>query len=245
MDQIFEMYRNINLGRNDTCLKCKKTAAGEELWPVAIWNVGLEFHNDPYKILFVGKTAVDDPGQVNEDGILDARSCAEEYFLKPESNIWRYLNTIVREMYGSPEEGWKHIAMSNLIKCNELRGPGAANDTTPETRKDYCLKDLGVFWRELEILKPRRVIFLTSWQYDGYIDKLYPTGDHCHYRDLHDRKHTILMGKKNIPWWHRRFFTGEKVCQEFLRTGHPERIQKNAFIENVLTWIKTDTEGVA
>ncbi len=66
VNKVFEMYKNINLGNNETCQRCKDFHKGinSELYtPASLWNVGDKFETDQYKVMFVGKPARGLPGE--------------------------------------------------------------------------------------------------------------------------------------------------------------------------------------
>ncbi len=144
---------------------------------------------------------------------------------------WNYTKEIAKRLYGSAEEGWKRIAFSNIIKCNN----SDSVDTATYEMKKYCIVELGVIWKEIEILQPKNVVFYTHWHYDDFIDK-FIVGDQ--YKDITDRNHKIPNGLKEISWWHREFYKDEKLIMRMLRTSHPERQQKEGFVSKIVEWIK-------
>jgi hypothetical protein len=56
-EQIFDMYKDINLGNCDICKECKGANNNKLYYPVSIWTIGEDFQKSNDKILFVGKTA--------------------------------------------------------------------------------------------------------------------------------------------------------------------------------------------
>lgn len=60
--QIFDIYNKINIGKSDTCQKCR--SQNRDLSPpVSIWQVGDAYYGSAYKILFIGKVARGTPGE--------------------------------------------------------------------------------------------------------------------------------------------------------------------------------------
>ena len=126
---------------------------------------------------------------------------------------------------------WEHIAFTNVIKCNN----SDKQDTATPDMKTNCMDKLGVIWQEIETLKPKAVIFYTGWDYDDHISR-FTFGD-C-FRDISDRTEKRPNGKKIIGWWERDFFVKETVVLRFLRTSHPERQEKQGFVEKIVQWIR-------
>lgn len=91
-----------------------------------------------------------------------------------------------------------------------------------------------MFQRELEILRPARLIFYTWWDYDEYIDDL-SLGAEKH--DNTDADATRAVGRKQIPWWHRTFRSDGRTQAQFLRTAHPERKKRDDFVKAVVDWV--------
>ena len=57
-------------------------------------------------------------------------------------------------------------ALSNIVKCND----GSTTDNTTDEIRTNCMDKLGVIWKEVEILKPKRIVFFTGRNYDDFID---------------------------------------------------------------------------
>lgn len=228
------MYADIEIGKNVICRNCIRTheRLDERLSkPISIWHVGDRFHFDRYKVLFVGKLARRSPGKQTRFGYLDSRQRGEELFFDSSWAYWSYTREIVSQLYGSPEKGWDRIAFTNLVKCNN----SDSVDRATTEMKSNCINRLGVFWRELQILKPRKVIFYTHRGYDDYIE---PYRTESSFRDISSRTHERRNGGKNILWWHRQFREGNRVVLEFLRTSHPERQDKAGFVNKLTRWIR-------
>lgn len=234
INKVFDMYREIELGNNDTCLRCKKFHERKNCGlykPASLWNAGEKFENDQYKVMFVGKPARGLPGIETKDGFLDCREVGSELYAQKGWAYWNYTKEIARRVYGSAEEGWDRIAFTNIIKCNNSNNV----DSATYEMKQYCIDELGVIWKEIQVLRPKNVIFYTHWYYDDFIDKFRP-GDH--YRDITDRHHLIPNGSKKMSWWCREFYHKDLLMMRMLRTSHPERQQKEGFVSHITDWIK-------
>ncbi|MBE9501876.1 MAG: hypothetical protein KAX23_04700 [Dehalococcoidia bacterium] len=235
-DQVFQMYESIRLGTNPICKDCiaKHEAMGRPLYkPASIWHVGNKFEDDENKIIFVGKPARGELGMETGHGYIDTRECGEKLFFEKSWPYWSYTREIASRIYGTSEEGWEHIAFTNIVKCNN----SDTTDAATTEMKENCLNKLGVLWREIEVLKPKRIIFYTHWFYDDYIDR-FRFGDY--YQDKASRTHTIPNGKKVVSWWHREFLHNDRVAIRFLRTSHPERQQREGFVGKIVNWITYD-----
>jgi len=236
-DQIFQLYNFIEIGKNETCQRCIKSNKESDFElsaPISAWIVGENFKNDKHKILFVGKVARgdnDDIGQIKNGLFRDATNLGESLLRNSSWAYWSYTRAIVEKLYQDIQIGIENIAFTNLIKCNNSP---TVDMTTWET-KQLCLNELKVFWKELELLKPKKVIFYTNWEYDNFIDDYKRERK---FEDKSNRNHRVQIGAKQMPWWNRVFYDSNgKKEWEFLRIGHPERKKKNEFTQRVYEWI--------
>jgi hypothetical protein len=246
-DTILSMYKQLKIGDNEICKMCKSnnTIRGLELSnPISIFQVGNNFLNDGYKVLFVGKNArgtlYDLAGKIPD--IIDSRDAGRNYFLCWKRNhFWSYTKSIAQQLaHRSPEEAFDSIAITNLVKCNnamymEGQNPdGTYRDCTTTAMKNNCLNNLKVFWRELEILSPKHVVFYTHHDYDAYIQD-FPGIDSVN--EICDKEHVRANGGKDILWWDRELYKDGKLVMRVLRTSHPERQNKEGFVEKIVSWI--------
>lgn len=234
IDKVFEMYRDIKLGNNEICKKCKEFHESINCGlygPASLWNVGNKYETDQYKVMFVGKPARGLPGKETDYGFLDCRECGLKLYNEKGWPYWNYTKEIAKRLYGSAEEGWNRIAFTNIIKCNNSYDV----DTATYEMKKYCIDELGVIWKEIAVLKPKNVIFYTHWYYDNFIDR-FMLGDH--YKDITDRHHWIPNGSKKMSWWHREFYNEGQLVMRMLRTAHPERQKKEEFVNRIVDWVK-------
>ena len=235
-EQIFDIYKDINLGNCEICKECKTANNNKLYYPVSIWTIGENFQNSNDKILFVGKTArggEEDLGPLINDSFIDATDFGEEALDGYSWPYYSYTNEIIRRYFGTYEEGKKNIAFTNLVKCNN----GTTQDTTIWETKLNCLDKLGVVWKEIEILRPKRIIFYSYKNYDFFIEKMRPTFS-SNFTDITDKEHFIPIGQKYSYWWHRDFLGQDgQVFLSFLRLSHPERKQKEDYVKNVVQWL--------
>lgn len=218
--KLFEMYDEIQLGSSEICQNCKNNTHGLSL-PVPFWFVGKKFSENDEKLLFVGKNARGNPGEIIEN-YLDCRKNAEELW-NGSYAYWSYIRNITEHIFGN--DLMDNIAFTNIVKCNS----SVTVDTTSDLIKSNCIKDLQVLRKEIKLIEPKKIIFLTSWDYDGYMKYIFD--------EIEEGINTeIKIGKKTMPWWG---FKGKlnKTNIEVLRIGHPERKNKKDYVNAVVNWI--------
>lgn len=137
---------------------------------------------------------------------------------------WRYIRTIAEDIYG--ENGFAYIAYTNIIKCNN----SATKDNTSKLVKDNCINKMQVLKKEIEVLKPKKVIFLTSWYYDNYFNSIFNN-----IKNINNKK--VKIGTYSMPWSE---FYGEINDNKIkvLRIGHPEHKTKLDYVNALVEWIK-------
>ena len=172
--RIVDSY-NAKSGR---CKECREYCNEKGLQlhgPLSFFNIGEEFENDQYRVVFVGKTHWYDKTQVEELEFLAScklRDCRDDgtiMFLTRQSRFWGFIQDVAKQLY--PEEGnearlLNYISITNITKCNTSKG---YQDTTPYRLTENCV---GIFEEEIKALRPTHIIFFTGKGYDSYIDKL-------------------------------------------------------------------------
>lgn len=234
IEKIFETYNEINLGQNPICAKCiESNNASFFSKPISSWKVGKEYETEPNKILFVGKVHRGDNLGPMINGLFQDATTIGNSLLKHNSwAYWSYTREIIKAVHGDINNGKEKIAFTNLIKCNNSR----TTDETTEFTKQSCLSDLQVVWREIDVLKPNKIIFYANTDYDNHILSYKPSDN---FEDLDNKHKKVKIGAKYMPWWNRVFYDENgKVITEFLRIGHPERLKKAEFIKKVSNWAK-------
>jgi hypothetical protein len=183
--------------------------------------------------LFVGKVARGNTTNNIVNGLfIDSTKLGDQLLTTSKWPYWSYTRKIIENLYGNIETGKENVAFSNLIKCNS----SMKTDRTENLTKKYCIEELKVIWREIEVLKPKKIIFYTHWDYDSFIADFRPTDN---FKDIENRKHTTKIGAKNMPFWNRVFYDNNgAILMEFLRIGHPERKKKAEFVDKVTNWIE-------
>lgn len=236
--RVFDLYRSLNLWTNPTCTRCKLSTQPPLFGPVGIWQVGKSYFDDRYRIVFVGKNArgsIRVPGEelaeeLAQHGFIDATCEADQWIGDTRSAYWSYTAAIVEELFGNIDVGWERVAFTNLVKCNNSMDV----DTTTAKTASHCLDELGVVWKEIELLEPNHIIMFTGWDYDTYIDRYLGNFDG---NDETRRDHQIPNGGKMMLWWERHCVTRSGRKFKILRTSHPERQKKESFVNQIVQWI--------
>jgi hypothetical protein len=241
--RIFDMYDEEKIGCqiNEYCSCCKNSEVALKLaGPISFFHIGLNFENDQHKIVFVGKNTWYDINGFKRDKVKIKGKCYANATknglssLKREknthSNYWGYIIDIIKELYGNVETGMENIACTNIIKCNTTGEDGKADDKTPKEIRDSCV-DSGIFQKEIEIMKPKHIIFLTGTDYDDAIKNF----DFGCSKVIDGRKTRLNDGK--IVKWPRELYHNGKLKYHILRTSHPQGKNKEAFISNIIDWI--------
>ena len=223
-EKIFNYYNKINLGQNDICRKCNESNNSSSFSkPISIWKVGKEFNTETNRILFVGKVHRGDLEYEPTINYLFKDSTKRGDYLLRESSwaYWSYTREIIKTIYGSFENGKEKIAFTNLIKCNK----SLSIDKTTDFTKKSCLSDLKVIWKEIEILRPTKIIFYSHTDYDKYLLDFKPSE---FFKDITNEHNKERIGAKYMPWWERVFFDqNESVLTEFLRDRKSTRLNSS------------------
>lgn len=224
---------------NEYCNYCKrnKKLAG----PISFFHVGSKFNNDKYKIVFVGKNS-----WYNKDGYQDeisAKGCFAdarkdgrdsingygEY--KINSHYWGYIRHITEKLYGNMRDGVERIAVTNIVKCNTTGEKDDYSDNTPNDIIQKCI-DFGIFEKEIQIMKPKHIIFLTGTDYDEEIEN-FKFG--C--SEISNGRKT-KFGNGTIVRWPRKLSHNGKLKYFIMRTSHPLYKNKTLFTRNIIDWVK-------
>lgn len=217
--EIFNMYEEINIGKSEICRQCRSTTY-DLCKPVSIWQVGDNYYDSQYRLLFVGKVARGEPGKQYND-FMDSTERADVLYNKKGWAYWNYTKAIASALYG--ENSWEKVAFTNMVKCNN----STTVDKTNEFTKNCCLH---IVKKEIDILKPKHIIFYTKNAYDEQIEEIFDS-------ILNSKKDDVRIGKKIMNKW---TFTGliNKNEIKVIRVGHPERMKKSDYINEIINYIK-------
>lgn len=223
--EILALYEQIGVGESDVCLKCRETCSLS--MPICCWCVGNHFYDNEQRVLFVGKNARGNPGNIHKS-FRNTFEVTRSRLWNKNWAYWSYTREISKRLYGddSPE----HIAFTNIVKCND--SPDI--DTTSYTVKYNCIQELMILRKEIEIINPTHIIFYTSWDYDDFISRIFDFfGVDC--------DETKKVGAKSMPWLTASTLVNGKEIK-VLRIGHPERKKKEDFVNSVVEWVKVNSD---
>lgn len=216
--EIFDIYDKINIGKSENCQKCRSQNNDLSL-PVSIWQVGDEYYDSEYKILFVGKVARGTPGE-KYGAFMDATRRADELYQNVGWAYWNYTKAIANSLY--VRNAWEQIAFTNMVKCNS----SDTIDTTTDFMRSCCLP---ILKEEIKMLKPKNIVFYAKG-YDVQIEKLFDN-------IINSETKYVAIGKKQMSSWTFEGMLDDAVVR-CIRVGHPERMKKEGFVKHIVDYIK-------
>lgn len=206
----------------------------EDIYPFVV-QIGNQYFNAPYKLLFVGKSTngwltanrnVEDLfGLKHNDCIIQfegfewVEKGTREYNPR-RSAFWRLIKRITMDYLNSADnENWYNfIAWSNLYKLGPLKGN--PNKELQELQRETCIK---ILHEEIKQLKPDAIIFLTSNMEEFFIDDLG--------LDLPETK--IEWGKSYKTYYQK--YNGINI----IRTQHPQAKKETPHVDAILEILRT------
>jgi uracil-DNA glycosylase len=251
-DRIFQKYAELRVEKG-LCRECNVPKEVNDGLPVSFFVVGENFQKQESRVMFVGKTVQSEWEDISPknstSGFWDARRYAKEELFLPfwsTGPFWQCIKEICQILWkiNNPEEIWRRIAITNLVKCSTSRNL----DETPHQLKRNCIQNAGFFEEEVEIVRPTHIVLFTGPDYDEYLKEL--TFGYNHSKDypidfsLEDKEITPFKGANK--WLERDFLEAGKVKMRFLRTYHPafymEARDKEKFCMCIASWIKGESE---
>lgn len=229
-NEILMRYGELEIPYSEVCRTCRIKNAKDCFFskPLSIWHIGENFIQEEKNVLFVGKVARGNPWDDRNNDIIDGRACAEDLLKQDKWPFWAYTHEIAKKVYGSDNNPWESIALTNMMKCNNSE----TTDKTTTHMKKSCLDELGVIWSEIEVLQPKVLIFYTHWGYDHQIEN-YRVQEG--FENVTSRSRQVECGNQKLPWWVMKHDDGRVM----LRTGHPERKKRDEFVRLISEFIGT------
>ncbi len=230
---IHQMMIDARMGSNsnDLCKQCRAASnhVTNALGPYLVCDA--EF--SAKSILFVGKVARGDClGPEIADQLEDVTAFGASSIAERSWPYYAYTRAIIERVYGDLATGIRHVSFTNMVKCNNETTP----DTSDRTSKEFCIAKNRFIWEEIEVIRPRLVIFYTGTAYDDFIDGYMPV--YASTRQNNENRR-VVVGKKTMPWWSRSFYDDQqREVLKFLRVGHPERKKKEDYVDAVSRWIR-------
>ncbi len=240
IDQLFISSKVWNSKQiNKFCKTCHTIANNNKygiLGPSIPWYIGKDFNNLTIRILFVGKVLEGKGGYEVESlknsykGIYNLESFDNKQgstFIKYIFNIMNklaeddYLGKAAKNLQS--KEGIKEfLAITNLVKC------GAVKDTNKKVNPlfvekyfaDNCVNKLCLLDKEIEIIKPNVVIFLTSNFAESVLEAKY---------FKNKTEHPLSKWSKEKGCW---ISYDSKNKRLYIASWHPERKPKIYFEES-------------
>ena len=153
-DKLIDIYENqLNIPKNEKCKSCDS----EYKQPFLPWQIGRNYFTEKGGVFVAGKPHRNTPGTVRESGIIDGRKVGKKLFFKESWPYWNYTKEALNSIYGTSEESWEHITFSNIVKCSSTD----AGDKTSRVCAKQCITENKVIFKEIELLRPRKIIFFT------------------------------------------------------------------------------------
>jgi hypothetical protein len=227
---MIQCLKNMGAGSNALCLACRSEN------PDISNALGPWFTSDRSKngdcIAFVGKIARgEDIGELISERLEDVEPFGTNFIKESNWAYWAYTRDIMERVFGSLDSAMLSTSFTNLIKCNN----STTLDTSTQSQKNYCIRENEFVLKELEIVSPKAVVFFVGTDYDEYIRLIRPKNA-VRYEDEADIR--IAIGAKQLPWWSRKYFAADgSLITRFLRIGHPERMKKEPYVDEVAQWI--------
>ena len=102
--------------------------------------------------------------------------------------------------------------------------------------KDCCIKDLKIIREEIKVIKPTHIIIYTAKDYDDYV-----FGNKSFFDSVRKvKEEEFLIGNKEMPYTEAIAVVDNKEIN-VLRVGHPERKNKQDFVNAIVNFIKNNT----
>ena len=240
--KLLEMYALKNLGSfahlsNPCCVEChekhREIFNVELLKPLSAWIVGNNFDDQSKRILFVGKTGRG-PGKDKNKYFYPGYKDKEHYCIDvfqdsrkelwpDKTDFWRVISNACYKIFSQksiPKNKLiEHIAITNLIKCNCGNGACATKHIEPRAKGEYmgynCISYLDIFRREISIINPTHIVFLTGANYDTYIKDSFDT--------ITINPNDKIDEEFNKRWKGKGTIGGISHEIKLLRIRHPER----------------------
>ena len=224
--QLISLYKGFKFASNPICAECKKETPSLRR-PVGAWVVGKKFLQNNPRVLFVGKVARGEVGELCDDFFYPFDYTRGNLWDWHRAPFWNYTRDIVSKVFG--DDSIENIAITNIVKCNDSDG----DDNTCEFTKSQCIANLGVIREEIRCIKPTHVVFYTGKTYDGYIKNNVFDKNSFHVK----RDTKVRNGKQKMPWMEAEATVmGQPV--KILRVWHPQRKDKEDFTLAVSNWLK-------
>ena len=228
--KIINLYENeLCIPNNEICNNCDSQLKQ----PLLPWQIGDKYFTKNGGIFIAGKPHRGTPGTLRDSNIMDGRKRGKELFFEKNWAYWSYTKEILNNLFESNEESWEHITFSNIVKCTSTD----SSDKTSEQCAKQCIVENKVIFKEIELLKPRKILFFT-WSMHRHLLKDIPIAKDGTIIEHTDSSFQKKCGAKKLGWWERSFVSKWDSHIDFLIIGHPERMKKSDYVNLVTEWLK-------
>jgi hypothetical protein len=151
---------------------------------------------------------------------------------------WSYTRGIAEKLYGT--KAIDFIAFTNLIKCTNVGaddGESTSTDKTTYSMSECCVLKLGVIWKEIELIKPRTVVFYTFGLFRKTLERV-PVALDGSMKEITSQNHSVQCRNKQLGCWERSCKTAWADSLRLLVVGHPERMARREFVDMLTNWIR-------
>ncbi len=220
---LFEMYEQVINGVHcNACHERDKSEKRNRNPPASFWNLGDNFADKTKpRIAFVGKSTWLSRENLEKacekvEPVYDPRIMIPEFYIPPSRGYryWKCIKNISDKVYSTRKDNLdflENVFITNLVKCNVI-----GKDFRDITDFEYYRNCIDIFEKEIEIVKPSHVIFVTNDYFDSLIEKLrFGYGD-SEWKDYTAKDYRKEIGNKSVCWWHRTFYRDGKQNMHFL-----------------------------
>jgi len=187
---VYNMYHEYKVGWSENCQICQdnfyKKKKKELIGPLPIYHVGEDYGKDDLRLLIYGYVAYGwscNEGftakgsgwkDKNAENYLEVyrkiESRVKDLFEQKYCRLFGSIKAICERIYGDSDQGYKKIAISNLIKCNHGE---KKEKTLPTSVKAHCANKCHgylVAAHETKVLAPTHVLVLSKTDYPKHFD---------------------------------------------------------------------------
>jgi hypothetical protein len=184
LSDVYQMYIKDRIGEGNVCQHCRRESSRkglEHIGPVPIFHVGEDFAGSPHRLLILGSVAYGWDDILPSDKIADPSDALvqrvearfRQLLLNPQPGerhikVLGAIRAICKSIYGSVSQGYREVAISNVIKCNS----GTIRGGAPTHMAKYCAHSqagLMVTRRAIDALRPSKIVSIAGSAYNPYV----------------------------------------------------------------------------
>lgn len=226
--RIFNMYKIESSKTCQDCLNARDDYVKSTVGPITLFHIGKNIDRSQKRILFVGKTDWHNNRSLHSykekfGSFYNATELGAEALDPQEGYIggfWVNLRFFIESFKKQDID----FSITNLSKCHlyDCHSDHQETEITPDIFYEHCFK---IFKKEILILKPTHIIFLTGNDFDYLLkDMNFPNLTYRNRVPINTKirvKNANNEWNKQIWWW-RTYYKEDKTKMHFLRTYHPQ-----------------------